>query len=148
MVAPSMPSVGLEPAAFAPAPLMNAWLNPAAVGSKNEPNAPSQSDRTPTLMVPPLELPELSFFAALSELSSLDPHPAVSPSARHALPRANHFRPVNAPSPLMRLLDDCSRRPASHRRLHHGDAIGPAPARQGPSGRRARRGRSRGRRLR
>ena len=32
---------------------ISAWLKPEMVGSKNEPKAPSQSDRKPTLIVPP-----------------------------------------------------------------------------------------------
>src|SRR5918998_3336251 len=84
------PSVGFLPAAFAPAYLIIARLKPAAVGSKNEPKAPSQSDRKPTLIVfaPPPSAASVCPPPPVSESSP--PHPA-RPRATAAVPAASHL---------------------------------------------------------
>src|SRR3954447_16378529 len=100
-LAPVTPSVGFSPAGFAPAARISARLAPDAVGSKNEPNAPSQSDRMPTLIVPPPE-GVASLLADLSPLSPLssEPHPATSPNASVAQPSAINLLPLTTPTPL------------------------------------------------
>src|SRR5215212_538382 len=92
-----MPSLGFSPAGLAPAASISAWLNP---------DAPSQSDRTPTLIVPPLSPPDgvLSSVEALPPLgssSSSEPHPATRPSASVALASAISLRALTNPSPLL-----------------------------------------------
>src|SRR5215203_6060108 len=96
MVAPSMPSVGFSPAGLPPAWRISARLAPDAVGSKNEPNAPSQSDRMPILIVPPDSPPppvsSVVVVVPPPSSSSSEPQPATSPSASVAHPSATSLR--------------------------------------------------------
>src|SRR5918992_2472439 len=74
---------------------MSAKWAPEMVGSKNDPKAPSQSDRNPTLIVPPS-------CAAVSPPSpppsSSSPHPTPSsPSAARAATSVSSLRPLKTP---------------------------------------------------
>src|SRR5215210_7971632 len=101
--APVTPSVGFSPAALPPAARMSARLAPDAVGSKNEPNAPSQSDRMPTLIVLPPEGVDVASALPLSLELSSPPHPATRPSASVAAPSANNLRPLKTPLLSLRI---------------------------------------------
>src|SRR5215218_6253599 len=83
-VAPVMPSLGFLLAGLAPALSISAWLKPEAVGSKNEPNAPSQSDRNPTLIVPPPPDWALDPPLSPSPSSSSSPQAVTRPRASKA----------------------------------------------------------------
>src|SRR5829696_7155250 len=97
-----MPSLGFEPEALAPPASISAWLKPDAVGSKNDPKAPSQSDSIATLIVspPPLDEPELLCDVPPPLSSSSPPQPTTTPSASMAQNSATHLRFLTSPSPL------------------------------------------------
>src|SRR5918994_6720478 len=107
--APSIPSVGASPAGLPPAARISARLAPDAVGSKNEPNAPSQSDRMPILMgelaSPPPDSSADVVVPPPPSSSSSEPHPATRPSARVAQLSAIHLRALKDSTPLKSSLD-------------------------------------------
>src|SRR5215217_3269133 len=95
-VAPVTPSLGFLLAGLAPALSISAWLKPAAVGSKNEPKAPSQSERKPTLIVPPP--PDWALDPPLppSPSSSSSPQAATRPRASKAPTSASNVLTLTA----------------------------------------------------
>src|SRR5688500_5576491 len=104
-----MPSVGASPAGLPPAERISARLAPDAVGSKNEPNAPSQSDRMPILIgllaSPPDSSADVVVPPPSPSSSSSEPQPATSPNARVAQPSAIHLRALKDSTPLKSSLD-------------------------------------------
>ena len=92
-----MPSLGFSPAGLPPALRISARWAPEMVGSKNEPNAPSQSDRKPILIVPP---DSLLLESPPPPSSSELPQPTTRPSASVAPTSATSLRDLNTLSPL------------------------------------------------